>query len=122
MTVACLQVVARLTDGTGGFDPQRMLQDLPAELGLEAAKCGRVVVELAKERKDASFRRLVAQRDRLGLHCRDLCPCIPPHLAEVMPPQGFHINTEEYPPFNMDVEGCEAFEQGGPRWGIHAAA
>ena len=55
VTVACLQVVARLTDGTGGFDPQRMLQDLPAELGLEAAKCGRVVVELAKERKHTTL-------------------------------------------------------------------
>jgi hypothetical protein len=44
-------VVERLSDGTGDFSSERMLQQLPAELGLDAGKAAKTVVELAKERK-----------------------------------------------------------------------
>ncbi|KAL4420333.1 hypothetical protein ABPG77_010238 [Micractinium sp. CCAP 211/92] len=42
------EVMDRLSDGTGSFSSERMLEELPAALGLEAGKAARVVQELAK--------------------------------------------------------------------------
>ena len=51
-TLCCwLQVVARLTDGTGSFAAETMLVQLPADLGIDAAKARKVVEEQAKDRK-----------------------------------------------------------------------
>ncbi|PSC73353.1 chloroplastic isoform X2 [Micractinium conductrix] len=45
------EVLTRLSDGTGSFDNQRMLTELPEVLGLDASKAGRVVTELAAAKK-----------------------------------------------------------------------
>lgn len=45
------EISARLTDGTGDFDAEKLLNTLPADLGLDAAKATAVVKELAGERK-----------------------------------------------------------------------
>lgn len=45
------EVVTRLTDGSGTFDREFMLEKLPADLGLEAAKARKVVEEQARDRK-----------------------------------------------------------------------
>ena len=45
------EIVARLSDGTGEFDTDKLLRELPVELGLSEAKASTVVKELAGERK-----------------------------------------------------------------------
>ena len=45
------EVSAKLTNGTGDFDSERMLVTLPADLGLDQKKAQSVVKELAGERK-----------------------------------------------------------------------
>ncbi|KAL4522238.1 hypothetical protein Ndes2437B_g07974 [Nannochloris sp. 'desiccata'] len=45
------EISARLTDGTGDFDAEKLLNTLPADLGLESSKATAVVKELAGERK-----------------------------------------------------------------------
>lgn len=45
------QVVERLSDGTGDFSAERMLRQLPEELGIDAEKAARTVAELGGERK-----------------------------------------------------------------------
>jgi hypothetical protein len=45
------EISARLTDGTGDFDAEKLLTTLPADLGLEISKATAVVKELAGERK-----------------------------------------------------------------------
>lgn len=45
------QVLDRLSDGSGNFDAERLLQRLPSELELDAKKAGKVVEELAGSRK-----------------------------------------------------------------------
>ena len=49
------QVTARLTDGTGDFSRERMLQELPEQLGLDGGKAEKVVVELAKDKKHTTL-------------------------------------------------------------------
>lgn len=49
------QVVTRLSDGTGNFDAERMLQQLPADLGIDAGKAAATVEELAKARKQTTL-------------------------------------------------------------------
>jgi hypothetical protein len=48
-------VVTRLSDGTGNFDAERMLQQLPADLGIDAGKAAATVEELAKARKQTTL-------------------------------------------------------------------
>ncbi len=45
------EVQARLTDGTGDFDAPRLLDELPAELGLDLTKARKAAAELAAERQ-----------------------------------------------------------------------
>ncbi|KAL4434488.1 hypothetical protein ABPG75_000929 [Micractinium tetrahymenae] len=45
------EVMDRLSDGTGSFSSERMLEELPASLGLEVGKAAKVVQELAKSKK-----------------------------------------------------------------------
>ncbi|EFN52285.1 hypothetical protein CHLNCDRAFT_139027 [Chlorella variabilis] len=45
------EVVERLSDGTGDFSAERMLRQLPEELGIDAEKAARTVAELGGERK-----------------------------------------------------------------------
>lgn len=52
----------RLTDGTGSFDAERLLERLPSDLALDGKKARRVVEELAKDRKRTT---LVQVRRRL---------------------------------------------------------
>ncbi|KAL4860244.1 hypothetical protein ACK3TF_000429 [Chlorella vulgaris] len=49
------EVVTRLSDGTGNFDAERMLQQLPADLGIDAGKAAATVEELAKARKQTTL-------------------------------------------------------------------
>ena len=44
-------MVARLTDGTGAFDAEHVVEQLPAALELDVAKARRTVQDLAKDRK-----------------------------------------------------------------------
>lgn len=54
------EVMARLSDGTGDFDADRMLRVLPADLGLDPSKAARVVQELAGERRRTTLVQAVA--------------------------------------------------------------
>lgn len=54
------EIIARLTDGTGTFDAERLLQQLPAELAIDAAKARRVAESLAAERKRTTLVQAIA--------------------------------------------------------------
>lgn len=54
------EVAARLSDGTGEFNSERMLVTLPGDLGLDQEKAKRVVKELAGERKRTTLVQAVA--------------------------------------------------------------
>ncbi len=54
------EISARLTDGTGDFDAEKLLTTLPADLGLDATKATAVVKELAGERKRTTLVQAVA--------------------------------------------------------------
>lgn len=45
------EISDRLSDGVGDFDAEKLLQNLPDELGLDASKAEKVVKELAGDRK-----------------------------------------------------------------------
>lgn len=45
------EIAARLSDGTGNFDAEKLLHQLPADLGMEADKAAKVAKELATERR-----------------------------------------------------------------------
>lgn len=49
------EIASRLSDGTGDFDSNRLLNELPGDLGLDSDRAGKVVKELASERKRATL-------------------------------------------------------------------
>jgi len=49
------EIASRLSDGTGDFDSERLLRELPSDLGLDDERAGKVVKELASERKRATL-------------------------------------------------------------------
>ena len=62
-------------------------------LGESTDTAPRSATDTAK--KGSSFYRLDAIKKSMGLHCPDLCPCVPQELVNVIPEQGFHYRTEE---------------------------
>lgn len=45
------EAIARLTDGTGEFATDRIVEELPAALGIEVGKARKLVQELARDRR-----------------------------------------------------------------------
>jgi hypothetical protein len=45
------EITARISDGTGAFDPERLLESLPAELKLDGAKAKRIAADMARDRR-----------------------------------------------------------------------
>lgn len=68
------EVVARLTDGSGNLDSERLLTQLPADLELDAKKARRVVDELTKDRKRTTLVQAISllRQKKLGDSAKEL--------------------------------------------------